>query len=78
MWESGEEKRKAGSVTDARFKSRAGGRHKDKRSKAGKKRNRDEGGQQDQHVGSVSDKSPEMLQSEKDGVIQLSEGTKKN
>ena len=50
---------------------RVGGRHEEKRSKAGKKRNRDESGQQDQHVGSVSDKSPEMLQSEKDGVIQM-------
>ena len=53
---------------------RGGGRHKDKMSKAGKKRNRDESGQQDQHVGSASDKSPEMLQSEKDGVIQMLEG----
>ena len=51
------------------------GRHKDKRSKAGKKRNRDESGQQDHHVGSVSDKkSPEVLQSEKDGVIQMLKG----
>ena len=50
---------------------RGGGRHKDKRSQAEKKRDRDESGQQDQQVGLVSSDGPAIFESKKDKVIQV-------
>ena len=49
-----------------------GGRHKDKRNKAEKKRGRCENGQEDQ-VEIVGGLCPEMTQSQKDVVIQMLE-----
>ena len=52
---------------------RGGGRHKEKRNKAEKKRGRSENGQEEQQVELVGGGCPEMTQSQKDVVIQMLE-----
>ena len=52
---------------------RGGGKHKDKRSKAGAKQGTEESGKKDQEVGSMSDKCQEMTKDQKDALIQTIE-----
>ena len=62
-----------GSIVEVTSRMRGGGRHKDKRNKAEKKRGRGENGQ-DQQVEIEGGGCPEMTQSRKDVVIQMLEG----
>ena len=63
-----------GCMIQVASRMRGGGRHKDKRNKAEKKRGRGEDGQEDQQVELVGGGCPEMTQSQKDVVIQMLEG----
>ena len=73
-----DEKLKSCEVTDGctiqvTSRLRGGGKHKDKRSKAGTKQGTEESGKKDQQVGSMSDKCPEMTKDQKDALIQTIE-----
>ena len=62
-----------GSTVQVVSRLRGGGRHKEKRNRAEKKRGRSENGQEGQQVETVVGGCPEMTQSQKDVVIQLLE-----
>ena len=73
-----DEKLKSCEVTDGctiqvTSRLRGGGKHKDKRSKAGTKQGTEESGKKDQQVGSMSDKCQEMTKDQKDALIQTIE-----
>ena len=62
-----------GSTVEITSRMRGGGRHKEKRNKAEKKRGRSENGQEGQQVEIVGGGCPEMTQCQKDVVIQMLE-----
>ena len=62
-----------GCTTQVTSRLRGGGKHKDKRNKAGAKQGTEESGKKDQEVGSMSDKCQEMTKDQKDALIQTIE-----